>query len=136
MYSPFGDSLLTIINENINQITDEISNNPNYPSYLSILVRYINNRMRMLNPEEDLEEPIGLLYHLFPNQVFALNHRVVMSLFKSFFGVDMQNEDTSDEVLEMEEKAKTDPDTLNLFDKLDCVLNANKQSNSTIQKLS
>ena len=36
----------------------------------------------------------------------------------------------------MEEKAKTDTDTLNLFDKLDCVLNANKQSNSTIQKLS
>ena len=43
---------------------------------------FLLNRLDMLNPEEDIEEPIGLVYNLFSSQINKENQRTVVDLFK------------------------------------------------------
>lgn len=96
----------------------------------------MTNRMKMLNPEEDLTEPITLIYHLFPSQMTLMNRLSIGALFQVFCGTDIMNDEMSEEFSEMENEQKPSKDQeLNLLDCLDKVLTAKKQANSTIQKL-
>ena len=43
---------------------------------------FLFNSLQMLNPEEDVEEPIGLFYNLFPTQIIRDNQTIIVDLFK------------------------------------------------------
>lgn len=136
LYTPFGDTLQNIINQNIIEITELICHHQEYAQLLYIRLYDLMNRMKMLNPEEDLTEPITLIYHLFPSQMTLMNRLSIGALFQVFCGTDIMNDGMSEEYSEMENEQKIcDNQELNLLDCLEKLLAAKKQANSTIQKL-
>lgn len=92
------------------------------------------NRLELLNPEEDLEEPVGLIYHLFLTQNSIPSLLCLPTLMKAFCGVDLKGELGDEFGVEVMDIPTPSTD-LTILDQFEKVLQVNKQNTTTVLKM-